>query len=140
MTAATLPRTTSAELGYETLPRILAVPMAAGVKILAGTMVALDSNGLLNPVSGGTGQVIIGVALHTYDNTNGAASAYTMEVTRGCFKFLNDTVAPVTQSLMLQSIYALDNQTLTATATGHSIAGKLIQLDTTGVIVQFADV
>lgn len=136
--ALSAPRSKTARLGEETLPPMLKVPVAASVKIWAGSMVMLDA-GYAKPAAAAVGKVIIGRAENTVDNTTGAAGDKTVTVRRGVFKWLNSLSGDaIAQAQMGTIVYAVDDQTVAKTSNSgaRSAAGVALQLDSDGVFVQ----
>lgn len=67
----------------------------------------------------------------------GADGAATIRVSRGVFVFDNATDAgKLTTAHVLKPCYIADDQTVTATATGASVAGLVIRVDDAGVAVE----
>jgi hypothetical protein len=140
MTAATKPRTITAQLGYEVLPAKLRVPLKANTVAVAGTMAAIDSSGYGVAVTEATGLTVLGVWEQSADNTGGASGDKVVEVRRGAFKFANSASGDlITQAEFTKQVYAADNQTVakTSNSSARSVAGRVIQVEDDGVIVQF---
>ena len=112
----------------------LVLPMAAGVTIYAGSLVAVNASGLAVPGSTATGLTAAGRA-EEYKVNSGADGAEFITVRRGVFKFLNAAADAVT--LPLSTCYIVDDQTVAATngTNTRSIAGKALAIDTDGVWV-----
>lgn len=142
MTATTQNRTAlTAQLGVEVLPAKLRVPLKANTKTLAGTMAAIDSSGYGVAVTAATGLIVLGVWEQTLDNTGGASGDKVAEVRRGAFKFFNSASGDlITQAEFTKECYAVDNQTVAKTdgSGARSVAGRVLQVEDDGVIVQFA--
>lgn len=119
----------------ETNSKTLNLPVKGGVKIYEGSLVALEE-GLAIPGEKAEGLIAAGRAEEYIDNTDGADGDVTIKVTRGVFKFENDVTNPVTTAELLSNCYILDDETVTALATGASVAGKVIALDDSEVIVE----
>lgn len=118
---------------------LLAVPVAANVKIFAGSLVAASATGYATPGATATTLTYLGRAEELVDNTGGAAGAKTIQVRRGkAFKFANLGADAVTQAALGKACYIVDDQTVAATnGTGtRSAAGIVVGLDTDGVWVQ----
>ena len=105
--------------------------VAAGVKIYAGAMVAIDSLGYARPAANGTTSRSMGVAMATADNTTGLAGALTVVVRRSCFAmFTTDaTVADIGKDC-----WAVDDQTVTKTlpTTNPCKAGVIVATELSG--------
>ncbi len=126
--------------------RMLYLPVAAGVKIYDGALVAVNATGYVEPASAKNGLKAAGRAENLADNTNGADGDISVNVLRGVFVWENDTAADgaVDQADVLSECYMLDDCTVTMTATvgagenapANSVAGKVLGLDPAGVIVE----
>jgi hypothetical protein len=112
-------------------PAINAFPVAAGVKIFQGSLVALSAAGLAQPGATATTLTAAGRAEETIDNTGGAASALNVTVRRGVFLIRN--AADVNKDCFI-----VDDETVAKTNGGNSrsIAGKVRGVDTAGVWVE----
>lgn len=114
----------------------------AGVRIWGGTMVAVDATGFAIPAATATGLKIVGRAERTVDNRDGTDGAKVVSVEQSVadnkdFRFLNDTGTPIVQADVLKDAYAVDDQTLSAVATGKSVAGTIMAVDGTSVWLRF---
>lgn len=114
MAALTGPRKTASCAG-----NFIAIPIAAGETIYQGALVAINSNGEAVPASASENLTAAGCAINI--TSDGIVTAE-----RGCWFFENDTASPVTQALVGKPCYMLDDQTVTASPTGSSIAGKVL--------------
>lgn len=133
MTATTQDRNTPMKDG-----ELIVVPVAAGVKIPAGTLVAASATGFAAPGSTATGLAFLGMADAHADNTAGGDGAVTVPVRRGkAFKWANDTTDPVTQASLGRPCFISDNQTVAKTngTNTRSQAGIVLGLDADGVWV-----
>ena len=117
--------------------QVVNLPLAAGVLLYAGILVAVDASGNANPASDTAGLVVVGRSELHADNSYGSAGALSSPVKRGVFAFVNDTVNPLTAADIGQTIaYVLDNQTVTKAGTNHQIkAGLVIDVNTSAGIV-----
>jgi len=114
------------------------VPVAANVKCLKGALAVYDTNagtdkGHARPAITDTNLVIAGRFAETVDNTGGAAGdkkvliSFMREFT--VFYLENDTGGtPVTAADVGSVCFLLDDTTVTADATGRSIAGEVHEL------------
>lgn len=116
--------------------RTLVLPVKAGAKIFDGALVALDATGYAIAGDVAVGLLAAGRAEEFVDNTSGADGDVTVRVRRGVFKWANDTVGPVTSEDLLKPCYILDDETVTITATGASVAGTIIGIEDGEVIVE----
>lgn len=112
-------------------------PMAGAKKIYAGSLVVLNATGYAEPGSTATTLIAAGRAEAQVDNSAGANGALTITVRRGVFRFTNHSDA-VTRTEIGKSCYIVDDFTVAKTnGTGtRSVAGKVIDLDSSGVWVE----
>jgi hypothetical protein len=112
------------------IPAHGSLPAAASSKYWKGTMVGEDANGRAAvPVAAVATTPIVGVSSATFDNSAGANDAFVVEVDYGVFGFLigaGGTPQPG------DSVYALDNQTITLTKSTNSFAGVCTEVRTLG--------
>lgn len=118
-----------------------AYPVLTGVKVLAGTLVALTAAGYAQGGATATTLVAVGVADETVDNTAGASGDLKVPVRRdGWFRFANSAAADaITIAEIGDSCYIVDNQTVAKTdGTGtRSVAGTIRDVDAQGVWIEF---
>lgn len=117
----------------------LGVPVAAGVKIYAGALVAANAAGFAVPGATATTLTYIGRADEHVDNTDGADGAKSVVVRRKkAFKWANHGADAVTQADFGQTCYIVDDQTVAKTSgTGtRSAAGKVVGVAADGVWVE----
>lgn len=134
MAALTADRNTIARDG-----QIFSYPVAAGVKIYAGSLVMLDASGNAKPGATATGQVAVGRARALADNTMGAAGDISVEVEQGVFQWANSSAGDaITRAEIGDTCYIVDDQTVAKTdGTGtRSAAGKVVDVDSVGVWVK----
>lgn len=115
-------------------------PLAAGVKIFAGSLVALDASGDAVPGSTATTLTGAGRAEHMADNSAGIAGEKTVLIRKGCYKFANSAGGDeITRAEIGDDCYIVDDQTVAKTdgGTTRSIAGKISDVITGGVWVTF---
>lgn len=117
---------------------LIAVPMAASTTIYAGSLVAANASGYAVPGSTATTLTALGRAEETVANA-GSAGDKSVLVRRGkAFQFANDGSDAVVQADLGKSCYITDDQTVSHTSTGKSVAGKVMGLDSAGVWVWIA--
>jgi len=118
---------------------VLSMPVAGGVKIYAGALVARDAGGLATPGATGTTLLGIGRAESEADNSSGADGQATVAVRKGVFRFDNDGADAVMRAHMGQDCYIVDDQTVASTdgIGTRSVAGKVFDVDSEGVWVKF---
>lgn len=114
---------------------IVAVPMAAGVKIFAGSLVVANATGFAAPGLTDAAVTYIGRAEESADNTTGADGAQVVPVRRKvAFKWASD--GTVTQAHLMKPAYIVDDQTVSADESGRSLAGVIVSIDSDGVWVE----
>lgn len=114
----------------------VAMGVKASTKIYAGAAVVNDA-GVAAPARTAAGLLTLGVARKQYDNTSGAANAIVGEFDIGDYWFVNDGGDPVLVANTGSLCYWTDDQTVSITATGKSVAGRVVKVDSTyGVLVR----
>ncbi|TCL43215.1 hypothetical protein [Harryflintia acetispora] len=118
--------------------KYLVIPVKGGVTIYQGALVAVDANGYAIPGKKAAGITAAGRAEETADNAGGADGAISIKVSRGVFVWDNTATSAnkVGAAHILKPCYIEDDQTVTALATGASIAGLVIDVDEGGVVVE----
>ncbi len=110
-------------------------PVAAGARIYAGSMVALNATGdAVKAVP--TATRVRGVALAEADNTGGLVGAKQVDIERGAFLFANDGTNAVTRAHIGASVYVVDDNTVGSSATSTIVAGKCLDVTPEGVVVE----
>ena len=116
--------------------RHLILPVKGSTTIYQGALVALDASGYAVPGSKAATLTAAGRAEETVANT-GADGEVSIRVARGVFVFDNAPDAgKLTAAHVLKPCYIADDQTVTATADGASVAGLVIRVDDSGVAVE----
>ena len=117
--------------------KTLALPVKGSTTIYQGSLVALDADGYAVPGKKATSLTAAGRAEGTVEN-KGSDGDLVIRVTRGIFVFANTSTAAnkVKAAHVLKPCYIQDDQTVTALATGASVAGLVIRVDDTGVAVE----
>lgn len=108
-----------------------ALPLAAGAKILAGSLVFLLASGYLSQTPAADA-LCLGIAPETKDNTDGAAGALSLAPARGCPALSNSSsVDAVTAADVGRLVYVADNQTIarTSSAGTRCVAGRLVSFE-----------
>lgn len=111
--------------------------VGAGVRIYAGSIIALNANGFAIPGKTATGLTYAGRAEESVDNAAGTDGAVSVKVHRNrAFKWAND--GTVTQARLLKSAFIVDDATVSATdGTGtRSAAGLVVGIDSDGVWIE----
>lgn len=118
--------------------RTLVLPVKAGTVIYQGAFVAVDDSGMAVPAQKAEGLRAAGRAEKTADNKNGADGDCSVQVKRGVFIWNNTATAAdkVSEEHVLGPCYMEDDQTVTANATGASVAGIVIRVGLDGVAVE----
>lgn len=120
---------------------MISLPVAAGVTIYAGALVARDASGDATPGAETTGILGVGRADAGADNAGGAAGDITVEVRKGVFKFDNSAAGDAISLADVGSdCYIVDDETVAATdGTGtRSVAGTVFDVDADGVWVRIS--
>lgn len=115
-------------------------PVAAATKVLAGTIVMLNSSGYAKPGTTATDEKAVGIAEATADNSSGAAGDVSVPVRRGTFLLANSaSTDEITNADYGSTCYVVDNQTVAKThATNtRSAAGIVRGVTGAGVWVEF---
>ncbi len=111
--------------------------VAAGQTIYAGSLVVLNAAGYAESATDSANKVTVGIAQNQVNNTGGVNDAITVTVRRGVFKLDNVTGANIVERTDIgDNCYIVDDQTVDTLATGSSVAGKIVQVDSDGVWVQ----
>ena len=130
MAALTNVRDTS-ELGG----KYIALPVKGATTIYQGAIVAVDANGYAIPGKKAADLKPAGRAEETVENKGGDGDAV-IRVSRGTFVFENYTSGKITAADVLGLCYMEDDETVTKTGTGASVAGLVIRVDDEGVAVE----
>jgi len=117
--------------------RRLSLPVKGSTTIYQGALVVLDADGYAIPGKTAAGLTAVGRAEGTVANP-GADGAVSVDVLCGVFVYANSATAAnkVTAKHLLKPCYIEDDQTVTALATGASVAGLVIRVDESGVAVE----
>ena len=116
---------------------VLVVPVAANVRIFAGSLVVASATGFAAPGSTALGLAYLGRAEVAVDNRGGSAGAAEVEIRHGkAFKWAND--GTVSQAHLFKTAYIVDDETVAASdADGaRSAAGRIVGIDANGVWVE----
>lgn len=129
------------QLGNDAVFRQCKLAMKANVKIFAGAFVMVDASGWALEGATATGQIVVGRARTTVDNTGGANGAKYIEVERGSFACLNSGSDPVAQAQIMRTVYLVDGTTIAAGSGGatRSVAGTLMQFENGIPYVEFGN-
>ena len=113
----------------------IVLPVKGKTTIFQGSIVAIDENGYAVPGSKAKNLKAAGRAEETVENcgTDGEA---VVRVKRGVFVFENASEDKITAADVLGPCYIEDDQTVTKTAEGTSVAGLVVRVDDEGVAVE----
>lgn len=107
-------------------PGIRGYPVVASDIIYKGGLVALDTDGYLNPAANTTGWKVKGVAVRLADNSAGASGDVTVQVRSGIS--VNVLIASAAQTNVGDIVYVTDDTTVTFTAGNNVIAGYVEEI------------
>ena len=120
----------------------LSLPLAANALIYAGALVCVNATGFATRGAVATTLKAAGVAQQRVDNTGGADGALRIEVDRaGAHLFANSAAADlITRADLGSTVFIVDDQTVakTSATSTRSAAGKVVDVDTTGVWISFS--
>jgi hypothetical protein len=108
---------------------IISIKVATAVKIFAGALVAINSDGYLVPASDTAGLKVIGIAEEAVDNSSGSNGDISAKVLRCAAKLGNSATSSVTQAKIGSPVYVVDDETVGATSTNSVVAGIAIELE-----------
>lgn len=135
MAALSAARLTKLRASTGALSVDIALKMKASTTIHKGALVVVDgTTGLAEPASAAAAKFVAGIAQETV--TSPAAGPTFIKVRRGTAKLANKAGDLVTDALVLRDCTIEDDQTVRATATGSSRAGKVIAIESDGVWVE----
>ena len=120
---------------------IVALGVAANVKIFPGALVALTAAGFATPGAVATTLKGVGRAKDLADNTGGAAGAIKVEVEKGVFRFNNSAAGDaITAADIGANCFIVDDETVAKTSgtNTRSVAGTVFDVDARGVWVKFS--
>jgi hypothetical protein len=112
----------------------LSLPVKGSTTIYAGSLVVVAA-GYAAPGSTAENLIAAGRAEETVANA-GADGAKAITVKRGVFKFANSGSDAVVAANVFGNCYVEDDQTVCKTATGKSVAGKVVEIASDGVWVE----
>lgn len=151
MAALTAARNTPTRATAGALADYFLCKMKASTTIYAGGLVVVDgTTGLAEPATAAASKVAVGVAevppaskiasdgsYTSTSVTSGSTGATYIQVRRGVFFFNNKAADLVTDAMLGQAkAYIEDDNTVRATATASSVAGRVIEVETSGVWVE----
>jgi hypothetical protein len=117
---------------------LVTLGVAAGKKVYAGSIVAVDGGGYATPGATATTLKYLGRAEEQADNSSGADGDVSVSVRRGIFKWANSAAADqIADSDIGATCYIVDDQTVAKTngTATRSAAGKVFNVDADGVWV-----
>lgn len=113
------------------------LPVAAGYRIYAGAMVAINSSGFATPAHQSGAQYTAGVAQHAVNSNGSTNGALTVRVCRLPHQFANATSYRITRADIGFTCYVSDDQTVGKSGAGSVRAGRVVDVDDGGVWVDF---
>lgn len=113
---------------------VIHIPVAAGAKLVPGTMAAVNSSGYAVAATKTTGLIMAGCVVELADNSNGLAGDISVAVDRGTFVWDGDSTVLTTS--MFKPCYIKDDHTVSLTSEGSSLAGIITAIDSDGVTVE----
>lgn len=137
MTATTTERDTE-QYSAGPIPVYYVVPLAANVKVYAGTIAAVQAGFAQGALGNVATQKVWGRFVQTVDNTGGAAGAQSAKIESGGFRWENSASGDlIAQADVGQRCFAADNQTAAKTSATNtrSDMGVILGVDATGVWV-----
>lgn len=108
--------------------KYIVLPVAAGKKIYAGSMVAINASGYALPAEKAEGLKTVGRAETSADNSSGPDGYAAVNVKRGVFFWDNDSENAVVAANLFGPCYIKDDCTVSALSAGSSPAGKVIAI------------
>lgn len=136
MTAAAADRLTKTRSGER-----VSLPVKGSIKIYAGTIVALGSDGYARPGRATSTDTIVGIAEKLADNSSGSDGDISIEVMRRVIGiFANSSSGDaITLTERGKTVFVVDDQTVAKTnnSGARPAAGKVIDVDSEGVWVEF---
>lgn len=115
------------------------VPVAANVKIYAGSLVTANASGYAAPGAVAATLTYLGRAEEQVDNTGGADGAKAVNIRRKkAFKWKNHGADAIVQADLGKTCYIVDDETVAKTdgTATRSAAGKVVGIDSDGVWVE----
>lgn len=113
----------------------LTIPVKGDTTIYQGSLVAINASGYAVPGKKAADLTAAGRAEETVRNP-GTDGAVMVTVKRGVFVYANSATNKVTSAHVLKPCFMEDDQTVTALATGASVAGLVVRVDDHGVAVE----
>lgn len=121
----------SPQMGNSVIPGLMSYPVLTGVTIYEGAIVVINASGYAKPGVSEASDKTVGRALATIASGAAASGTFQVPVAQGVFKFLVNGTA-VTIADIGVTVYVYDDQTVTKTSTGASIAGVIYGVDADG--------
>lgn len=110
--------------------KLVSVPLAASTAVIKGSMIGLNAAGNCVPVTEATGLKCVGICEESVDNSAGSAGDLRAVIRYGTFKMSNATSTDaITRADIGQAAYGVDNETVSDVATGRSIVGAIVDVD-----------
>jgi len=99
-------------------------------------MGAINAAGDVVPASNTAGLKVAGRVASSVDNTAGTAGDLNATLKRGVFRFANSGTSPLTVADILANALVEDDGTVAKVTTNSIVAGKIIDIDASGVWVE----
>lgn len=120
-------------MGAGGVPVLTNYPVYQSTVIYKGSLVALNSSGYLVPGATSTSLLCVGTAAENIDNSTGASGDLYCQVVQGVSRWVNGS--SITFASVGALCYIVDDQTVSTSATGKSVAGTIYHVDDQGVWV-----
>ena len=111
-------------------------PAEAAVKLFAGSLGAVNAAGNALPASDTVGLKVVGRVESQVDNSAGVAGDLNVEMKRGVFQFANSGTSALTVADIGGNALVEDDGTVAKVTTNSIVAGKIIDIDASGVWVE----
>lgn len=137
MTATTLDRPTQTREG-----EILEIPVAAATRIPAGVMVQVNASGYAVNAAATAANRMAGISIEAVDNSGGSNGDLRIRVRRRIVGIFGNSASGdlIAIADRLNNCFVVDNQTVAKTndSDARPVAGRIVDVDSRGVHVEFA--
>lgn len=126
------------QYGANTVPTFLVVGVKADAVIDQGNLVVLDSTGYAILADEATSLLPVGRAVESKDATGLSSGDLKIKCRLGAFKFKNSSAGDaIGVTELLKDCYIVDGETVAKTSgsSTRSVAGKVLAVETDGVVV-----
>lgn len=111
-------------------------PVEAATEVFTGSIAAVNAAGNMVPAANVAGLKVVGRAEAHVDNTAGAAGDLDVTAKRGLFRFTNSAGSPLTAADLGANALVEDDGTVAKVTANSIVAGKIIDIDASGVWVE----